>query len=836
MNIVTKTALANFRRNKSRNVLVGIAVLLTTILLTAVPMVLFGGFVIENEAIKEIYPTYHAMYRNVDEKTAEKMEEDSRIKEIGFREDPAYMIAKNEDIVISMVYADEMVCRENRLNLTKGRLPKKEDEIVVTRGLLKKMGLEGEIGDRITVPYQVSEDEGLSLAHKQEFTITGFQPDSKESEEKGIYSAMVSKAFADSVIPKGQHAYRLYVKLAGVDRKVTDEIEAMIKELGEDYGIQERDIVANSDMLTATYKDPAIYMGLAGFLLVTVFAGVITIYSIYHVSMLGKVQEYGKLRAIGATRKQIRKLVFREGFAVAGITVPIGLLLGSISSVQIMKAVVRHGISTENILSETMKQLLEDGKVSIIQPWSLALATVVAFATVYLALLRPMKIASRITAIEAIRYQGEKPKKRRAGKKEKQKKERKGYEELSIGKLTLSNLGRNKKRTAITITALGMTGIFFITVATLLSCVNPKTMTEEEIRSDVCVSINSWIGDKMHPEREIQNIQKNNPLTDELKEQILSIEGVEKVEESFFAGALITNIEELKEDDGAPLDSGISGVSDELIEAAEKYVTKGSLENPKLRDGTGVILGEGYITHYTDLTVGDIIEVKLKDGDKLVPKRFEIVAVDAPNSMLGNSLTVPEKVLQGMCEQDITDQFDIFITPSHYEEAEKTIEELIANQEFLETSDYKSIYKEMEKSIGMLSYMGYGMLGVFGLIGILNLVNTMINSVHVRKKELGMLQAIGMSDRQTVRMLQLEGLVYTVGTLILSLGVGSLTGYALFLKARQEGMFGVRYYEYPVVPAVILIVVVLLLQILITYLVNSNFKKQSLIDRVRFAE
>ena len=161
MNIVTKTALANFRRNKSRNILVGIAVLLTTILLTAVPMVLFGGFVIENEAIKEIYPTYHAMYRNVDEKTAEKMEEDSRIKEIGFREDPAYMIAKNEDIVISMVYADEMVCRENRLNLTKGRLPKKEDEIVVTRGLLKKMGLEGEIGDRITVPYQVSEDDGL---------------------------------------------------------------------------------------------------------------------------------------------------------------------------------------------------------------------------------------------------------------------------------------------------------------------------------------------------------------------------------------------------------------------------------------------------------------------------------------------------------------------------------------------------------------------------------------------------------------------------------------------------------------------------------------------------
>ena len=837
MNIVTKTAFANFRRNKSRNILVGIAVLLTTILLTAVPMVLFGGFVVENEAIKEIYPTYHAMYRNVDGETAEKIAEDNRIKEIGVREDPAYMIAKDEDVVISMVYADEMVCRENRLELTKGHLPEKENEIVVTEGLLREMGLTGEIGDRIKVPYQVAEGNGLSLAKEQEFVISGFQPDSKESEEKGIYSAMVSKAFADSVISKDQHVYRLYVKLAGVDRKVTDQIEAMIKELGKDYGIEERDIVVNSDMLMATYKDPAVYMGLAGFLLVTVFAGVITIYSIYYVSMLGKVQEYGKLRAIGATRKQIRQLVFREGFAVAAITVPIGLVLGSVSGVQIMKAVVRHGISTENILSETMKQLIEEGKVSIIQPWILALAVVVAFATVYLALLRPMKIASRITAIEAIRYQGEEPKKRRKGRKHKQKKERRGYEELSIGKLTLSNLGRNKKRTVITIAALGMTGIFFITVATLLSCVNPKTMTEEEIQSDVCVSIDSWIGDKMHPEREIQNIQKPNPLTDQLKKQILSIEGVEKVEERFFAGALLTNIEELKEDDGTPLDSGVSGVSDEMIEACKKYVTKGSLEDPKLYDGSGVILGKGYITHYADLTVGDIVEVKLKDGDKLVPKSFEIVAiVDAPNSMLGNSLTVPEDVLRSMCEQDLTDQFDIFIAPFHYEEAKQGIEELIADQEFLEMSDYKSIYKEMEKSIGMLSYMGYGMLGVFGLIGILNLINTMINSVHVRKKELGMLQAIGMSGRQTVRMLQLEGLAYTVGTLILSLGLGSLAGYALFLKAREEGMFGVRYYEYPVVPAVILIVVVLLLQIVITYLVNSNFKKQSLIDRVRFSE
>lgn len=149
---------------------------------------------------------------------------------------------------------------------------------------------------------------------------------------------------------------------------------------------------------------------------------------------------------------------------------------------------------------------------------------------------------------------------------------------------------------------------------------------------------------------------------------------------------------------------------------------------------------------------------------------------------------------------------------------------------------YEQAYENAKKTIGLFIYAGYGALTIFGMIGILNLINTMINSVYVRKKEIGMLQAIGMSDRQTVQMLQMEGLFYTLGTLTLSLGIGSLVGYLLFLKARADGMFSIKYYEYPTIPALVLIVVVILVQLLITYLVNSTFKKQSLIDRIRFSE
>ena len=116
--------------------------------------------------------------------------------------------------------------------------------------------------------------------------------------------------------------------------------------------------------------------------------------------------------------------------------------------------------------------------------------------------------------------------------------------------------------------------------------------------------------------------------------------------------------------------------------------------------------------------------------------------------------------------------------------AAEAVEKLIANQEFLEINTWKAMYSLAEKEIGYMVYGCYGMLFVFGLIGILNLINTMINSVYVRRRELGMLQAIGMSGNQMLKMLQMEGLFYTVGTVAMALGIGSLAGMVLFFGQK----------------------------------------------------
>lgn len=830
MNIITKTATSNLKRNKSRNILIGIAILLTTLLLTIVPTVVFGMIDLEFEAVNKAYPTFHAMFRDVDDKTAEKMIKDERLEKVGLREDPAYMVSDNPDLNIAMVYCDANTIKSNRLKLKEGKVPEQADEIVVSKNLLKVMGLKGEIGDRITVPFQAVEAGGLGMEQVKEFTITGFTADSKEGAEKGIYSAMVSKAFTQEVIPEGAHNYRAYFRITGPERTTTDVIEAQIKDIGKEYGISEKDVVDNGEYLLANYVDPAMYSGMAGLMIIIVFAGVITIYSIYYVSMMNKVQEYGKLRAIGATKRQIRKLVFREGFAVALIAIPIGLLLGALTSTFIIRGMLSVGINTNNMVTKYMKEAVESSEVALIKPWILALAVVISLAAVYLSLVRPMQVASKISAIDAIRYQGPGSKKSKA-------KVRKGYQELNTRKLTMSNLSRNKRRTVVTIVTLGITGIFFVVVATVLSCMNPKSMTTQDIRGDVSIFIDFDSGNQMHPERELYKIQQNNPLSEELKEQILSIDGVKKIESQTMAQATIEEILE----EGKPMGIYPVGIEEDAMKELEKYVVEGSLDNAKLENGEGVILdSEGYLKSFSgkEFNIGDKINLNIKDGEDTISREFEIVAITehAPYPLSGYDITLPSSTLQGFCNNDLTNKYNVTADKGKEESVTKAVEALVENQEFLETLTYQYAYEQAVTQIGFMRYGCYGLLFVFGLIGILNLVNTMINSVYVRRRELGMLQAIGLSGKQTVNMLQLEGLFYTAGTLVLSLGVGSILGYLAFLWAREEGLMSIREYYYPAGPAILLVVIVLLVQLLITYLVNQNFKKSSLIERIRFSE
>lgn len=847
MNTISRTALSNFRKNKSRNLLIGAAIALTAFLLTAAPTVMIGFITIQNQAVNQYYPTFHAMFRDVDSQTAKKLLADERVEQAGIREDAAVMYCnRDSDIRITMMSIDQAAAELSRQELAEGHLPEKADEIVVSKGVLEAMGLEGTVGNQIQIPYRPN--GGSETRELREFTISGMVTDSEISIRDGLYFCFVSEAFAGEILAENEHEYRIYLRLADADGMTTDAIQEQIETLGGEYGIAKNEIVLNGEYLMANYVDPATYSGLGLLLAMIALAGALTIYGIYYVSMLDKVQEYGRLRAVGATKRQIRQLVFREGLAVAAAAVPAGILLGLPAGVQIIRFAARSSISSDIAIADQMRQIVENGEANLIQPWIIGFGVLISFATVYISLWKPMGTAARISPIEALRFRGDEGNVSASRKKSARRlhfrhkngstsgKTRKGYDEIDIRKLTLTNLVRNRKRTAMTIFTMGATGILFMVAATVCSCMNPEDMARDDLRGDIQVSVDSW-SDPMYPERALNRIQQNNPLAGGLKEQILEIDGVTEIDVDT---SVEVRLEGPTEADGSPLISGITGVSAKALEALKGYVAEGSLDDPSLADGTGIILGEKFRDRFEEMKdwkPGKTIRMELMDGEKILQKEFRIAAVvNGPISYGGTWLAMPSDVLQSLCETDLTDCFEITVEPGTEESAAEEIRQWTADLEYLEIRTYAEAYEEAEKSIGMFISICYGILLIFGLIGILNLVNTMINSVYVRRRELGMLQAIGMSGRQTVHMLQMEGLFYTMGTLVLSVGLGSLLGYGAFQWSKKTGIFSIMTYRYPVVPALVLAAAVLAVQLLVTYLVNRSFRKQSLIDRIRLAE
>lgn len=821
MKTVTRTAFSNIRANKSRNILTGIAIFLTTLLLFVIPGVGFGVVNLEFAAVNQVYPTFHGLYRDVSPQTAQNLKASDRLESMGLRCDPAVMV--NETYTISMVYLDETCAELNKSELAEGHFPQKENEIVVSEGLLKAMGLEGRIGDTIRVPYQPITNEGLDYSREKDFVICGMTADSQINEDKKLYSAFVSEEFVKQNFPVTDISYRVYFRLPTVPSATTDDMEEEMKDIAAAFEIPEDSLVVNTEYLAANYVDPSTIPMIIMIMLIVVLAGVITIYSIYYVSMIHKVQEYGRLKAIGATKHQIRQIVLREGFFTAAFAIPAGLLAGTATLEGVFPLMYKiiNADKKEDMVITAISEIVKNHKVQYLHAWLYFLAAGVALMTVYLSLLKPMKIAARISPIEALRYNGE-------GRKGKG--TRKGYEYLNLFRPTCSNLSRNKKRTVITIVSMAITGVFFVTVSAGLSCAAPRESAASSIDGQYYLSVITESGNKEHPELEWSQVQQNNPLTPEFIRGIESLDGVEKTEVKPCIPLKNKKFEE---------QLSLVGYSENYAEILEKGIVEGKVTYEELQKGNKVILSKTALHWYPELKVGDKITFQYSDGNVEKEKSLEIAAIGNYSEGIVNYSTflTAKSAVNAMSQYNVNDALSIFADKDYDAELEKALVAACEKAGGIELADsWQKGYEEYKTSMSFMYLSCYVFLGILGVICMMNMMNTMINSIHVRKKELGMMQAIGLSDKQLVKMLNLEGLFYTMGTLLCSVSLGSFTGYLFFLYAKENHIMGIQYFHYPTQAILGLIIVMILLQVILSTAIGKSLKKESLMERIRFSE
>lgn len=810
-------AASRIKYNKSRTILTIIAIMLTAALLTALGTSAVGLMdVNRQQAAAE--SNAHAVITNITEEQADKLSNHVDVESMQINE--IFADVEYGKMNGFLTYSDEIKggISSGTGNIIKGHAAEEKNEISGPKAFFERMNIEPEIGGKADISFRV---QGKGETETREFVISGITSARDISgmninDSRIVYSACVSRELVNEMVPEGEHKYNAVIRVYGESELNYDEMREKINDVAEDIGCSLNNVNINKEFLV-TATDPGtdtIRIVAVIALLIVIFSGIV-IYSIYYVGVITDIHEIGKLKALGASKRQIRRMLLREGMTMAAVSIPAGLVLGFLIPYFLLPVVVKKGMEKTFISFEA-------DNINMFSAPVMLLVILVVLMTVYISLLKPLRMAGRISPVEAMRYQ----------ESSRSRKTRKGNISVNVFRLSRANLTRNKKRTIVTMVTMGLSCILFMSMAGILNSMSADDIADRQLEgSDFRISMDYDLNDDTYPENNLENINKNNPFSEDMLRKILTTDGVENVRSVRSIPA--------SSDYRSPLfEEGRIAISEFDRDKAEEYEKEaelGSVDYDKCLSENGIVFTGAAFWEEYGLKLGDIIEFTLYDGDKEI--QFDAKIEAALNDGNAASFVMPDELYDslGLENNSITDIY-IDVDEGSYGDVKK---ELVSMTDENERLDIYS--RDEEKDIGAMSismtkYPMYALLLMIAVIGFMNLLNTMITSIITRKRELGMLQAIGLSNRQMSRMLAGEGLVFTAGSLILSLTLGNIFGYLVFLWGKSTGFMSVSAYHYPVFETIGLALMLLAGQGFITLFISRRMRRESLIERIRSGE
>lgn len=806
---ITALARSRIRYNKNRTILTVIAITFTTMLLMALGTCTVGLRNMQLQ-IAKASSNQHAAFSDLTEAQVAQLENHMDVEALEAQE----MFASIEYGKMNGYLQYRTTLKEGIIygvgNLIEGREPVSSDEICSSKAFFNRMGVEPVIGNPITISFRPNGDGAIET---RTFTICGIVSEldlSKldVSDTRIVYSAYISEELPKEYIPQEKRLFRAILRVNGEDRLNYDELKARIQELAGDIGYDPEKIDFNSQYLMAVTDPGSEMMGIAGGLgaIIVIFSSLV-IYSIYYVGVITDVQELGKLKALGASKKQLKQLLLREGLFVTRIALPIGLTAGYLIPRLLFPVFMKKAAEATMYVSEI-------GQVPMFSlPVTLTVILTVLL-TVYLSLLKPMRMAKRISPIEAIRYQESSTDKRNR---------RKGYDTVNISRLCTANLSRNRKRTFVTMTTMGLSCVLFMSLAGLMNSMSPEDIARRTIETgDFHIGLDYAFHDRVYPENNLNSLQQENYFNEEFKNRIRSIDGVTDIQS---AQTLLAGMENEERVTIAPL-------TKEKAEKYKKEVERGDIDYDRMISEKEVLFTADYFIDEYGLSIGDTISLNLFDGEKQIPLTVRLAAsMDAGIDAL---FLIPQEIWDHLgLEQNATTDLYIFAEKHAYESVKEAIRKLVDENPHFLLYSMDEERKIGVMSVGLVKYPLYAILIIIAVIGFINLINTMVTSIVTRKRELGILQAIGLSDRQLVQMLAREGMFFISGTIVLSVTLGNLLGYGIFLWGKKAHFMSVSAYHYPVWETAGLLTVLLLGQLFITLFISKRVHRESLVDRIR---
>lgn len=807
---IPRLALSNVRQNKSRSVLMILSIFLTTLLLAAIAGV--GCGTVRNNQVNagNLYGNYVATLTRVSEEQYEMLKLRSEFTHVGREAYVAEADSGKAGVDMRLSYMDITAAENTNFihTLKAGILPKAENEIAASAEFFEKFGLlDAKPGDCVSVPLRL---DSRSKFEEKGFIVSGVIKSPQTGTVQKAFQGFVSQEFYESLYTKEMRSYEVNLRMNETLMEERVDCEEVLWEAAGLCGVKKENISPNKPYLRWMYNtDTEMIFGCILIGLLVIVVSVAVIYNIFQVGMVQKIQEYGKIKALGATRKQMKKLILREGMLLAIIGIPLGLLAGC----GVAFLMCRELIATSQAMAG-----VELENVSVISLPLLLVVTVSAFLTVRLALSHPMRVAAKASPVEAMRYQENTSRGKSV---------RKGRRSISVFGMTLSNLSANRRRTVSTICTMGLSCVLFVSLSNLAGNIDNKFEARRYVEyGQFSIELDWSLNDEAYPEKNLCQIQRNNLLGEEFQEKLKAIPGVTEVKSR--KNFEVENLSLSSMDaDGAY--TTICVLDREGFERYGKGSVLGTVDYDEVAAADGILYGYSHFMEEYGYKIGQQLQMKDMTGSGVVYKGELMGAFgSAPGAWVITQDTFDKL---GITE-DVTEIVWADCKQKDKASVEAAILQLVAGVEHLETDSYDNAFKQTQYGSKVMQGGVYMFLGLLGIIGFFNMANTIITGAVTRKRELGVLQAVGMTNRQLNWMMQLEGILFSAGTAAVSLIIGSPLGYALYRYAKEMQFYGINEYHFPLMEISVMILAIVLLQASLSFLLSRNLRKESLVERI----
>ena len=867
MSLLNKLTIKNLKLNKKRTIVTIIGIMLSVSLITAVATMY-------NSAIKSLINfeirekgDFHVAYYNVPQEEIDTFKNNRSIDTLNLVENIGYakIDSKNEYKPYAYIKAFTKSSLNNlSIKLVEGRLPENSNEILIPTHLKTNGRITLNVGDVITLDvgtrvdnegYELNQinplytnDDGTasekivnttSKTYKvvgiierpatniEGYTAPGYTFITYFNENNiNNFVDIYAKYNKDGV----KRAYEVTANIIGVDEVLFTKYysgESMSEEEFNKYTDQiaktKYDININ-DYLIDLETNPIKSSGIGGLgIVVGIVMAIIVVTSVFciknsfDISITEKIKQYGMLRSIGATKKQIKHNVFYEASILGLIGIPLGILAGILAS-YILIIVSNYYLG--DFMASDIKLIFSFSFIAII------FAIILGIVTIYASAFKSAKKASRISPIDSIRNSST------IKINSKKVKSPKIINKLFGvgGDISYKNLKRNKKKYRTTVISIIVSVSVFIALTSFMSIAFDSVERELNI-SDYNLSLTATD----YNEEEYQKLIATTSLDNILNYTILR-ESELKFSNTYYNQEYIDWI---NLDLNSTINSYISIISIGDYQY-KKFIESLGLNYNSIKD-KAILLDYSSVSRYNEkdnkfeskylhvykFKDHDMISGTLTDNSNFNIEIFKVTE-NKPFGLknVNNALLISDDLFNKIYSSKV---INIYYDSSNANKLQDDIDEALTGVDYAVNNIEESV-NMMNNLFTLIGIFLYGFIIVISLIGITNIFNTITTNMELRRQEFAMLKSIGMTKKEFSRMISLESIFMGIKSLVFGIPIGLILSYLIHHYLTLDS--GLPY-KMPVIAILIAVITVFILIFIIMKYSMNKINKQNTIETIR---